>query len=138
MNKENLSNHQTLLATLKLGNRPKNKSTQPRFKTLTIASSNTNGDIRSSVSDLRQKKISISVDGSDLHEKQGTPLCNDPNYGRYFDMMLNPKWSIKRQWIDSLVASNGLNPSVLDLDPNRSLESQIGTMNKKVSFDLLL
>lgn len=158
MEKENIPNHQTTSADNVLmsiwnkstdsGNTSKNKlllpplQFQPARHTISSSSAsiNTNDsddssvDTSSNVSDLRLQNLSRSGDGSDQHLEQqsykstgGIPLRNDPIYGDYFKMIAR---KIRRQWINKLLEERNLDKSILDLDPNRSLESQVGTRNE--------
>jgi hypothetical protein len=52
----------------------------------------------------------------------GLPLKDDPEYGKYFRM---EKVGLPRDAVKNALVRDGKDPSIIDLDPNKSLKSQI-------------
>jgi Subunit CCDC53 of WASH complex len=53
----------------------------------------------------------------------GPPLKEDPEYEKYFKML---KMGLPMGAVKNAVQRDGKDPSIMDLDPNKSIKSQIG------------
>jgi hypothetical protein len=77
----------------------------------------------SSILDLDSNKSLISQVGGAQAADDGPPLKDDPGYAKYFKMLTMglPIGAVK-----NAVLRDGKDPSILDLDPNKSVKSQVG------------
>jgi hypothetical protein len=55
--------------------------------------------------------------------KEDTPLKDDPEYSKYFKML---KMGMAKEQAGHAMKRDDKDPSILDLDPNKSLKSQVG------------
>jgi hypothetical protein len=71
----------------------------------------------------RSVKSQLSGAGSGAKEDMGPPLKDDPEYAKYFKMlsMKLPMGAVK-----NALARDGKDPAIMDLDPNKSVKSQLG------------
>ena len=51
------------------------------------------------------------------------PLKDDPRFAKYFQMIRS---RVPRSWVERVIEVDDRDPAILDLDPNKSLASQIG------------
>ena len=51
------------------------------------------------------------------------PLKDDPRFSKYFQMIRS---RVPRSWVERVIEVDDRDPAILDLDPNKSLASQIG------------
>ena len=77
-----------------------------------------------SVMDLDpNKSVKSQIGGNGTQEDSGPPLKDDPDYAKYFKMlaMKLPIGAVK-----NALARDGKDPNIMDLDPNKSVKSQLG------------
>jgi cellulose biosynthesis protein BcsQ len=69
------------------------------------------------------KSVKSQMGGVDAGEDTGPPLKEDPEYVKYFKMLTMglPMGAVK-----NAVSRDGKDPAMMDLDPHKSLKSQIG------------
>lgn len=70
----------------------------------------------------KEKSFKSQTLSIDAVEDSGIPIKDDPAFQKYFKMM---KMGLPEGAIRNAMARDGLDASVLDLDPNKSLRSQI-------------
>lgn len=71
--------------------------------------------------DLDPKKSLKSQEENSKESRDGIPLKDDPEYSKYFKMI---KMGMPKEQVLHALKRDGKDPSVLDLDPNKSLKSQ--------------
>jgi len=75
-----------------------------------------------SILDLDPEK-SLKSQQAPKEEDTGPPLKDDPKYTKYFKMM---KMGLPKEAAKHAMVRDQLDPSILDLDPEKSLKSQMG------------
>lgn len=71
--------------------------------------------------DLDPKKSLKSQEEKSKESGDGIPLKDDPEYSKYFKMM---KMGMPKEQVLHALKRDGKDPTILDLDPNKSLKSQ--------------
>ena len=56
------------------------------------------------------------------------PLKDDPRYSKYFQMIRS---RVPRSWVERVIEVDDRDPAILDLDPNRSYSSQMGSVKNE-------
>jgi len=59
----------------------------------------------------------------DKTKETDLPLKDDPRFSKYFQMIRS---RVPRSWVERVIEVDDRDPAILDLDPNKSLASQIG------------
>jgi hypothetical protein len=76
-----------------------------------------------SILDLDPNKSLKSQVGGTQSADDGPPLKDDPEYAKYFKML---KMGMAKEQAGHAMKRDGKDSSILDLDPNKSLKSQVG------------
>mmetsp|Transcript_9298 Transcript_9298/g.18757 ORF Transcript_9298/g.18757 Transcript_9298/m.18757 type:complete len:1807 (+) Transcript_9298:262-5682(+) len=61
--------------------------------------------------------------GSGNQTYNNLPLKDDPRFSKYFQMIRS---RVPRSWVERVIEVDDRDPAILDLDPNKSLASQVG------------
>jgi len=80
-----------------------------------------------SIMDLDPDK-SLKSQISDSEADDGPPLKDDPEYEKYFKMQ---KMGLPKGAVQNALQKDGKDPSIMDLDPDKSLKSQMGCGESK-------
>lgn len=81
------------------------------------------------------KSLESQLPSTGGEEKEDVPLKGDPEYAKYFKML---KLGMQRAQVLHALQRGGKDPKILDLDPNKSLESQIPGANTNEEGELPL
>ncbi|KAL7552298.1 hypothetical protein ACHAWF_015542 [Thalassiosira exigua] len=71
-----------------------------------------------------EKSLKSQLKDDDEDEDDGPPLKEDPKYVKYFKMM---KMGLPKDAAQHAMIRDQLDPKILDLDPEKSLKSQVGS-----------
>ena len=74
------------------------------------------------------KSVKAQIGGDVVEEKDtGIPLKDDPEYTKYFKM---EKMGLPRDAVKNALVRDGKDPSIIDLDPTKSVEYQLKKKSK--------
>lgn len=82
--------------------------------------------------DLDPEKSLKSQRGASLVEDEGPPLKDDPCFAKYYKML---KMQLPRGAVENAMARDGVDVTLLDLDPEKSLKSQRGCPSTTADTD---
>ena len=130
MERDEISNPRLVLESLKNDNNGQQGSgTKSQTSSYTRSPRRTEKKIDSKLGGRGSQLSASSINNSDRltsdeggGESHEQPLCEDPNYTKYFKMI---KAKVPRSWVKRVLEVDGRDARILQLDPDRPLAEQV-------------